>query len=222
MDQDSNPDTRNSLIVRMCNREDEEAWAEFVQIYQPLVERFIQRHRLQYADAAEITQEVLSRVARSIESWDPNHEKSTFRGWLYRITRNLTIDFLRRKQNEQNRIPVADPSLSQIVDSSGAESVEFQAEYERQLFQWAAQRLKPSFKPVNWQAFWLSTVEGMPVEEVADRLKVKCGTVYVARSRIMARMSKLIQQRLNETNLSIGDVPSNGFVTSPQEDRGNK
>ncbi|QEG21920.1 RNA polymerase sigma factor [Mariniblastus fucicola] len=200
---DSNPDTRNSLIVRMHDRDDNEAWAEFVQIYQPLVERFIQKHRLQYADAAEVTQEVLSRVARSIESWDPDHDKSSFRGWLYRITRNLTIDFLRRKQNEQHRIPIADPAVSQIADPGKVDSMEFQAEYERQLFQWAAERLKSSFKPVNWQAFWLSTIEGVPVEQVAEQLEIHCGAVYVARSRIMARMSKLIQQRLNETNLSL-------------------
>jgi RNA polymerase sigma-70 factor (ECF subfamily) len=202
---DSTPDTRNSLIVRMRDRADDEAWTEFVQIYQPLVERFVQRHRLQYADAAEVTQEVLGRVAKSIDSWDPNHSKSTFRGWLYRITRNLTIDFLRRQQNEKARIPVADPGLSQIADPGEEESMEFQVEFERQLFQWAAQELKPSFKPSNWQAFWLSTVEGVPAQQVAERLDIKCGAVYVARSRIMARMSKLIHQRLNETNLSLGE-----------------
>ncbi len=202
---DSNPDTRNSLIVRMHDRDDDEAWTEFVQIYQPLVERFVQRHRLQYADAAEVTQEVLGRVAKSIETWDPDHSKSTFRGWLYRITRNLTIDFLRRQQAEQNRIPVADPGLSQIAEPCEEDSMEFQIEYERQLFQWAAQRLKPSFKPINWQAFWLSTIEGKSAQEVAQQLEIKCGAVYVARSRIMSRMSKLIHQRLNETNLSFSE-----------------
>ena len=86
--------------------------------------------------------------------------------------------------------------------------MEFQAEYERQLFHWAAEKLKPSFKSSNWQAFWLSTIEGMPVEKVAEQLNIKCGAVYVARSRIMARMSKLIQQRLNETNLSFEEKGS--------------
>lgn len=202
MDHNSNPDTRMSLIMRMREGRDEEAWSEFVQVYQPLVERIIQRHRLQYADAAEVTQEVLSRVAQSIQSWEADRERSTFRGWLYRITRNLTIDFLRRRKRQDAKISL-DQDVGQIqemkIDPSDADSIEFQAEFERQLFHWAAQQLKPSFKPVNWKAFWMTTVEGRPINEVAEELGIECGTIYVARSRIMARLSKLIQQRLDET-----------------------
>ena len=195
----SDPETKVSLILRMRDSGDEDAWAEFVQIYQPLVQRFIQRHGLQYADAAEVTQEVLSRVANAIGTWDESRENSTFRGWLYRITRNLTFDFLRNKKVEAQRIKSGDSGLSQIADPSHSESQQFQAEFEKQIFYWAAAKIKPSFKPLNWQAFWMSTVDGIPIEEVAQQLKVECGTVYVARSRIMARLSKLIQNRLDET-----------------------
>ena len=197
---DSNPETRLSLILRMRNGDDGDAWEEFVSIYQPLVLSFVQRQRLQYADAAEITQDVLSRVSQSIVRWDHTVENATFRGWLYRITRNLTIDFLRRKQREQTRMEKEELGLSQIADPSESESLEFRAEYERQLFHWAASRLKPRFKPKNWNAFWMSTVEGRSIEEVAEELNLECGAIYVARSRIMSRLSQMIQQRLDETN----------------------
>lgn len=199
MKSDSNPETQISLIAKIRDIGNEEAWSEFVQIYQPVVQRFIQRHGLQYADAAEVTQEVLSRVAKSIDSWDPQHAQSTFRGWLYRITRNLTIDFLRKKQLDRDRLGQGDAGLSQVADVNDQQSVEFQAQFEKQIFYWAAESIKPSFKPENWQAFWMSTVEGVPIEEVAKELDMKPGTVYVARSRIMARLSKLIQGRMNET-----------------------
>lgn len=191
-----------SLIIRMRDGHDDEAWTEFVQVYQPLVERVVQRSRLQYADAAEVTQEVLSRVAQSIQKWESDRDRSTFRGWLYRITRNLTIDFLRRRKREDAKIAIhqdVDEIADMVVDPTDVDSMEFQAEYERQLFHWAAQRLKPSFKPLNWQAFWLTTVEGRSINEVAEELRIECGAIYVARSRIMARLSKLIQQRLDET-----------------------
>ena len=173
---------------------------EFVDIYQPVIQRFIQRHGLQHADAAEVTQEVLSRVAKSITTWDGGQQPSTFRGWLYRITRNLTIDFLRKRKIELARTVGQPAGLGQIAELESVESVEFRAEYERQLFHWAAEKLKPAFKLQNWQAFWMSTVEGMPIEEVARRLELECGAVYVARSRIMARMAKLVQERKNETS----------------------
>lgn len=199
MTTNSNPDTRASLIARICDASDDDAWTEFVQIYQPVVQRFIQKHGLQYADAAEVTQEVLSRVAKSIETWDGSQQKSTFRGWLYRITRNQAIDFLRKKKIEQSKNAGQECGLSQFAEPTSTESSQFQVEFEKQLFHWAAEKLKPSFKPVNWQAFWMSTVEGMSIESVAEKLKIDFGKIYVARSRIMTRLSKLIQDRLNET-----------------------
>ena len=208
MNDNSNPDTRASLIARICDSADDDAWTEFVQIYQPVVQRFIQRHGLQYADAAEVTQEVLSRVAKSIETFDIEREQCTFRGWLYRITRNQAIDFLRKRNTDRSRNAGQENGLSQIADPglvnpSQLESSEFQAEFEKQLFHWAAEKTKPSFKPVNWQAFWLSTVDGLSIETVAERLEIECSAVYVARSRIMARLSKLIQERLNETQSGV-------------------
>lgn len=199
----SNPDTRASLIARIRDSGDDAAWQEFVQIYQPVVQRFVQRHGLQYADAAEITQEVLSRVAKSIENWSNDQENGTFRGWLYRITSNQTIDFLRKRQRERSRTAGQDAGLSQVADPTASQSSIFQAEYEQQLFYWAAEKLKPKFKPINWQAFWMSSVEGLSIDEVAKRLEIEYSSVYVARCRIMAKLSSLVQMRLNETNIPI-------------------
>ena len=98
-----NPDTQASLIAKICDLGNQAAWTEFVHIYEPVVQRFIQRHGMQHADAVEVTQEVLCRVAKSIESWDRDQQQSTFRGWLYRITRNLAIDFLRKSTAERSR-----------------------------------------------------------------------------------------------------------------------
>lgn len=199
---ETEPKTRASLIARICDLGDQVAWAEFVDIYQPVVQRFIQRYSLQDADAAEVSQEVLARVAKSIHTWEGDRQHSSFRGWLYRITRNLTIDFLRKSQAECARVTTQTDGLSQFADPEASVSAEFQAEYEKQLFHWAAEHLKPQFKAVNWQAFWLSTVEGLAIEDVASQLKIECSTVYVARTRIMARLAGLIRERLNETCLS--------------------
>lgn len=200
MSTNANPDTRASLIARVCDLGNGEAWNEFAGIYEPVILRFIQRHGLQPADAEEISQEVLSRVARSVSKWDGGQQQSSFRGWLYRIARNLTIDFLRKRKAERARTVGQADGLSRIPVSEPSASCEFQADYEKQVFHWAAEQLRPTFKPVNWQAFWLSTVEGLPIEEVARRLGLECSAVYAARSRIMGRLAKLIQEHLKETS----------------------
>ena len=191
------PETRLSLIGRLHDKDDGDAWGEFVQTYEPLILAVAQRRGMQHADAAEVAQEVLKRVVSSIEKWHPDPAKGAFRGWLYRVTRNATIDYLRR--NRRWRSSAGETELEQIPNPSVDESQEFRIEYERQLFSWAAGRVKALFKPKNWQAFWLSAVEGKPIEEVASQLSLSRGQVYVARSRIMARIASVIEKRLAET-----------------------
>jgi len=194
----NSPETRLSLIARLHDREDDNAWNEFVQLYQPLIQAIVQRRGLRYNDAADVTQDVLGRVAKSIEKWEPDPQKGSFRGWLYRVTRNLTIDHLRRNQRHKVTEINEEFDIEQVAEPSVEESREFRLEYEKQLFNWAASQVRSSFKEDNWQAFWESTVEGKDIGEVAKKLNVSRGTIYVARSRIMARIAAVIEKRLRE------------------------
>ena len=191
-------DTRLSLIGRLHDKGDEDAWSEFVQTYEPLIFAVASKRGLQHADAAEVSQDVLNRVANSIDRWEPNPIKGTFRGWLYRVTRNLTIDHLRRNRRWNSASELE--AIDQIPNPTEEESQEFRKEYERQLFQWAVSKVRSSFQQDNWQAFWLTSVEGQPIVQVAEQLGITCGKVYVARSRVMNRISAVIDEKLQETS----------------------
>ena len=69
------PDTRASLILRLPDARDVEAWDEFVAIYEPLVYRLARKQGLQHADAQELVQEVLLAVSRSVDRWVPDQER---------------------------------------------------------------------------------------------------------------------------------------------------
>ena len=197
---ESTPDTRYSLIARLRNPRDVEAWSEFASVYQPLIHRMVTERGLQYADATDVTQEVLARVAKAVEQFDASHESVTFRGWLYRMTRNLTIDFLRRQnRRQQKRVEGAAIDWNSIPDPSPGESAEFRGHYERQLFVAVAQTVQRQVKPHTWNAFWSTEIQRQTVEETARQLGLTVGSVYVARSRVIARLKNEIQKRLDET-----------------------
>ena len=187
------PKTRLSLILRLRNADDAVAWQEFIEIYQPLVFRLARGRGLQEADALDTTQEVMARVAKAINRWDPDPDRGSFRGWISRITRNLVIEFLRSK----NRQPLTngDSSADQYIQSASSPSPEtdlFDIEFERQVFAWAAEKVRGSFHPSSWQAFWMTAVENQAVECVANELGMTKGAVYIARSRVMAKLKEKV------------------------------
>src|SRR5262249_30143379 len=94
------PSTRPSLLVRIRDLQDQQAWREFVQIYGPLVYGFASKRRLKEADAGNHSQEFISAVAGAAGGLNYDPQKGWFRGWLYTVARNKLHDFLlaRRRQ----------------------------------------------------------------------------------------------------------------------------
>ena len=173
------PQTRYSLILRLRNRGDIEAWSEFVEVYHPLIHSLACRRGLQAVDADDVAQEVLSRVARSIDDWVPDPNRGSFRGWLATITRNLAVQCFR----ESNRRPVAGVDsqiVANLTDPAGDElsTDEFDIEHERQLFAWAARKVQSRFEARTWQAFWRTSVEQQSAESVAEQIEMSRAQVY--------------------------------------------
>lgn len=192
---DATPSTRPSLLVRLRNPQDERAWAEFTAIYSPLIYRLARRKGLQDADAADLVQEVLRAVASAIDRWDPDPARGPFRNWLFRIARNLMINFL----TSQHRHPQGQGGedflslLEAQTSASQEDSAQFDLEYKRQLFRWAANRIRGEFQETTWSAFWKTWVEGKKAKDVTEELKMSPGAVYMARSRVVARLRQVIE-----------------------------
>ncbi len=188
------PPTRATLILRLKNSADTDAWEEFAEIYQPLIFRLASSRGLQPADAADVVQEVMTRIASAINRFNPNPSAGTFRGWVSRITRNLVIDFLRNRQRISAITDDASmTALYEIAPPPSQEADQFDLEHERQIFLWAAEKVKGSFSETTWQAFWMTAVLSQPASDTATKLGLTKGAVYIARSRVMAKLKNKVE-----------------------------
>src|SRR5690349_547511 len=79
----SSPHTRPSLLVRIRDAADHQAWRQLVGLYAPLVYRFLRRRGLQDADAADLTQDVLRAVSAAAPGFEYDAGRGSFRGWLF-------------------------------------------------------------------------------------------------------------------------------------------
>jgi len=190
------PQTRSSLLVRLRDPRDERAWAEFVEIYEPVVYRLARQRGFQDADARELTQEVFVAVASAIGRWEPDPARAKFRTWLFRIARNLTVNLLanRRKGPQGTGSTTIHELLSEQAAPAGEDSALVEHEYKRELFGRAVERIRGEFRPSTWEAFWRTGVEGEEISAVAASLGMSAGAVYIARSRVMARLRETIER----------------------------
>ena len=189
------PATRPSLLVRIRDAQDAAAWAQFVEIYAPLVYGFARKHGLQDADAADLTQDVLRAVSQGAKRLEYDPGRGSFRAWLFTVVRNKLRNHLasrgrhtqgaggRDSQARLNAVPAREEDQAALWDQ----------EYERQLFAWAVSQVRRDFQEATWHAFWLTAVENRTGKEVAAELGISIAAVYLAKGRVMARLKEQIR-----------------------------
>lgn len=193
------PKTRPSLLLRLRGERDERAWGEFLLLYEPLVLRLMRRRGLQESDARDMTQQVLLRISGAIERYQPDGAEASFRRWLFRVARNVVVTFL-TKRSRQAAV-MDDRQIAELVDATLPESAEsdlFDQEYQLQVLAWATEQVRREFKDSTWQAFVETSINGRAIAEVANELGLSAGSVYVARSRIMARLRAKVEECEND------------------------
>lgn len=188
------PETRPSLLIRLRNPADENAWFEFAEIYRPVITRLAVRKGLQAADAENVAQNVLASIARVIEKHNHDPRRAKFRTWLNRIAHNAILNALTRIKPDRGSGNTEIQSLLNHVETkdAGGDSELLRLERRRELFRRASRIVVDEFQPATWQAFWKTAVEGQPVAVVSDELGKKPGAIYAARCRIMRRIQEVV------------------------------
>jgi RNA polymerase sigma-70 factor (ECF subfamily) len=189
------PATRASLLLRLRDPRDGAAWGEFVDLYAPLIYAYARKQGLQDADAVDLSQEIFSAVASTVGQLEYDPSRGSFRNWLFTIVWRRLSNW-RRAQRIRPR-GSGDSSIQQVLEQCPAPEEAMEAEWEtqwqRRVFAWACEQVRLDVTEATWQAFWRTAVEGQPGKQVAAELGLSIAAVYLARSRVVARLKQQVQ-----------------------------
>ena len=192
------PNTQSLLIANIQSPENREAWAEFVQIYRPVIYRMARRRGMQDADAQDLSQDVLIRISKSIETWVPQ-EGVRFRHWLRKVASNAIFTAVTKsKPRGIVNGSAAEQILAETPETSAVAS-ELQDECLREQYLRAAAIVKQDVSPATWAAFEQTVIQGHSCEDAAESLGKSLGTIYAARSRILKRLQIEVQRLEGDT-----------------------
>ncbi|WP_461007690.1 RNA polymerase sigma factor SigE [Streptomyces capparidis] len=187
------------------------SWEEIVSTHSARVYRLAYRLTGNQHDAEDLTQEVFVRVFRSLSTYTPG----TFEGWLHRITTNLFLDMVRRRQrirfdaladDAAERLPSREPSPAQHFHDS-----HFDADVQQ-----ALDTLAPEFRA----AVVLCDIEGLSYEEIAATLGVKLGTVRSRIHRGRSHLRAALRHRAPASRESESDLAAAGAEAGEATRRG--
>jgi len=195
------PPTQPTLLVRIRDARDQEAWGRFVDLYAPLIYGFLSKRGLQDADAADLTQDVMRQVALAAHSLEYDPQRGSFRGWLFTVVQNRLTDHWRREGRREQGAGDTDAQqqLNELPQPGGLDaSTQWDADYERQLFHFAANIVKQDFTEATWLAFWMTAVDGASGRDAAEQLGLTVAAVYLAKGRVMTRLKEQVKLLVGE------------------------
>jgi len=197
--------TRQSLLQRLKNLDDQGSWQEFFDLYWKMIYRLARRAGLNDADAQDVLQETLIAVAKNLPGFDYDPAVGSFKSWLGQMARWRITDLSRKRQFQsggQTLEREARLSTSAVESHSASEELDLQTawdeEWETNIFQAASAKVKSLVSAAHYQMFDLHVLKQVPAKEVSKRLGVKLADVYVAKykvSRLLKKQVKLLEKK---------------------------
>jgi RNA polymerase sigma-70 factor (ECF subfamily) len=186
--------TRESLLSRVRDAEDQGAWREFDERYRDLILRYARARGLQEADAEDVRQVVMMGLARSLRSFRYRPELGRFRDYLRRSVRNALVRTVSCPRSERQALWEGEFDALPDRDDAGRDEI-WEREWMHDHYRQALRRARVSLEQQSYEIF-LALASGGAVAEVATSFGVSADVVYKTKQRVRERLRELIDEQL--------------------------
>jgi RNA polymerase sigma factor (sigma-70 family) len=202
--------TRQSLLSRLRDWEDQAGWREFFERYWRLIYNVACRSGLGDAEAQDVVQNTFIYLSRRMPRFHYNRQCGSFKSWLRVVTRSRISVYRRREMAAdklmRDPLPLPDSEseasnwIEGFPDPSGdVLDRQWQREWEENLVRMAMRELRQQVGPRQLLIFRLGTLGDLPLGQVAKKLGVSVAQVYLARHRVGKLFKAEVQRLRRET-----------------------
>jgi RNA polymerase sigma-70 factor (ECF subfamily) len=173
--------TRATLLIRIKNPRDTQAWAEFHDLYAPLLYRYARAKGLSHEDAEDVRATCYETIVRQIRQFDYQKEKGGFKAWLRTFVSRRVIDLFRK-----HRQPLAEShELAELPGRDGAPDDLWEEQWRQQHLCYCVEQVAKEVPDSTYQAFHMLVHDRCSVDEVTRRLGLNANQVYKAKARVL-------------------------------------
>src|SRR6266404_4326898 len=195
--------TRQSLLSRLKNAEDQASWQDFFDTYWKLIHSVAIKSGLTEAEAQDAVQDTVIAVAKNIKEFRYDPQKCSFKSWLMMITRQRIIWQLRKRQalptpygpSTSRDDTTRTATIDRVPDPASFDlNAVWEEEWEKNLLAAALEQVKQQVKARQFQIFDLYVLQNWPVKDVTRTLRVSTAQVYLAKHRVSALLKKEVKR----------------------------
>ncbi len=183
-------------IIEKAKEGDQGAFQKIVDKYKTQVASIAYKMVGDYEDAKDISQIVFVKTYQNLVNFDTTKKLST---WLYRITINASIDFIRKHKKHKHEL------LDNIFGELREKKQDVEKIYQRSLIKWAINDSLEALNPRQKAVFVLRDLEGLDIKEVAQITGMPQATVrwylHRARSKLRNELTKHHPQILKKMGI---------------------
>ena len=198
--------TRQSLLSRLRDWQDQDGWREFFDTYWRLIYNVARKSGLADAEAQDVVQNTFIYLSRRMPKFRYDRGRGSFKSWLCRVTRSRIAVFCRRAESREPSLPdlaLEDDDANvweSIPDPAGDRLDEiWQREWEDNLVKAALRRVRAKVSAEQLMIFELAALGEVPLKQVARKLDVSLMQVYLARHRVGKLFKEEVARLRRET-----------------------
>jgi RNA polymerase sigma-70 factor (ECF subfamily) len=187
--------TTTQVLEELKASNEAQVWRRFCDHFRPVVVNFAKHLGLSATDAEDAAQETMVEFLKAFRGGKYDREKGRLGNWLFGVAKRVILNL--RGHQPLERL-VADKttgtSFWDLIQDDHGIKCSWETQWREMVLTKCLEQARRELDPNVFEAFELYALSEIPVDDVAQRLRMSRNAVYIAKSRVLSRLRELEHQ----------------------------